>query len=66
MKAAGGIHTKYALMVESVTVICYAKRHSFATNRSQAREWVLHHISAKQKRTYRKGISSLFGAGDGI
>ena len=29
-------------------------------------KWVLHPHHRKTKRTYRKGTSSLFGAGDGI
>ena len=67
MKAASGIHTKYTLTVESVTVICYAKRYSFATVTASG-EWVLHprRRYPKTKMAYRKGMPFLFGAGDGI
>ena len=53
MKAASGIHTKYTLPVESVTVICYAKRYSFATVTASG-EWGLHHITAPKQKTDRE------------
>ena len=50
MKAAGGIHMKYALTIESVTGNCYVQRHTFANIRSQAREWFCAALSRKIKK----------------